>query len=211
MGKKAFGAIIAIAAIAFAGPLATALGFGSSGLGFLMARTVIAMGIQALGSSVLGLNKRDGGNGTGVSQSGIMANEASGIAQIPIIYGRRKLGARRVYLNVKDKTYLHMVMAVSEGEIGRIRKVYFNDSLAIDMTVSPAGGTQNTETAGVGEVVEGINTKITEKYRNHLRFEYRLGTENQSAFSHLTSNFAEWASTAQCNGVALGGFNGLNN
>lgn len=203
MGKKVFGAILAIAAIALAGPLATALGFGTSGLGFLLARTVIAMGIQALGSSVLGLNKRDGGNGTGVNQSGIMANEASGIAQIPIVYGRRRVGCRRIYLNVKDKTYLHMVMAVSEGEIGRIRKVYFNDQLAIDMTVGTPGGTQNTETAGVGEVIEGSNTKITEKYRNHLRFEYRLGTDTQSAFSYLTGKFAEWASTAQCKGVAL--------
>jgi hypothetical protein len=203
MGKKVFGAIIAIAAIALAGPLAGMLGFGSSGLGFLLARTVIAMGIQALGSSVLGLNKRDGGNGTGVSQSGIMANEASGIAQIPIIYGRRKVGARRIYLNVVDKTYLHMVMAVSEGEIGRIRKVYFNDQLAIDMSVGTPGGTQNTETGGVGQVVTGTDSKITEKYRNHLRFEYRLGTETQSAFSYLTSKFPEWASTAQCKGVAL--------
>ena len=58
MGSKVFGAIIAIAAIALAGPLATALGFGSSGLGFLLARTVIAMGIQALGSSVLGLDRK---------------------------------------------------------------------------------------------------------------------------------------------------------
>ena len=203
MGKKVFGAIIAIAAIALAGPLAGMLGFGSSGLGFLLARTVIAMGIQALGSSVLGLNKRDGGTGTGVSQSGIMANEASGIAQIPIIYGRRKVGARRIYLNVKDKTFLHMVMAVSEGEIGRIRKVYFNDQLAIDMTVGTPGGTQNTETAGVGQVITGTDSKITEKFRNHLRFEYRLGTETQTAFSYLTGKFAEWDSNAKCTGVAL--------
>lgn len=203
MGKKVFGAIIAIAAIALAGPLAGMLGFGSSGLGFLLARTVIAMGIQALGSSVLGLNKRDGGTGTGVSQSGIMANEASGIAQIPIIYGRRKVGARRIYLNVKDKTYLHMVMAVSEGEIGRIRKVYFNDQLAIDMTVGTPGGTQNTETAGVGQVITGTDSKITEKFRNHLRFEYRLGTETQTAFSYLTGKFAEWDTNAKCTGVAL--------
>jgi hypothetical protein len=203
MGKKAFGAIIAIAAIALAGPLATAIGFGSSGLGFLLARTVIAMGIQALGSSVLGLNKRDSGTGTGVSQSGILANEASGIAQIPIVYGRRKVGARRIYLNVKDKTYLHMVMAVSEGEIGRIRKVYFNDILAIDMTVGTPGGTQNTETGGVGQVVTGTDSKITEKFRNHLRFEYRLGTETQTAFSYLTSKFAEWDTNAKCTGVAL--------
>lgn len=203
MGKKVFGAIIAIAAIALAGPLAGMLGFGTSGLGFLLARTVIAMGIQALGSSVLGLNKRDGGTGTGVSQSGILANEASGIAQIPIIYGRRKVGARRIYLNVKDKTFLHMVMAVSEGEIGRIRKVYFNDILAIDMTVGTPGGTQNTETAGVGQVVTGTDSKITEKFRNNLRFEYRLGTETQTAFSYLTGKFAEWASNAKCSGVAL--------
>ena len=203
MGRKVFGAILAIAAIALAGPLAGMLGFGSSGLGFLLARTVIAMGIQALGSSVLGLNKKDGGTGTGVSSSGIMANEASGIAQIPIVYGRRKVGARRIYLNVKDKTYLHMVMAVSEGEIGRIRKVYFNDILAIDMTVGTPGGTQNTETGGVGQVITGTDSKITEKFRNNLRFEYRLGTEGQSAFSYLTGKFAEWDSYAKCSGVAL--------
>ena len=55
MGKAA-SILIAIAAIAIAGPLAGFLGFGTSGLGFLIARTVIAMGIQALGSSLLGLN-----------------------------------------------------------------------------------------------------------------------------------------------------------
>jgi len=202
MGSKVFGAIIAIAAIALAGPLATALGFGSSGLGFLMARTVIAMGIQALGSSVLGLNKRDGGNGTGVSQSGIMANEASGIAQIPIVYGRRKVGARRIYLNVKDKKYLHMVMAISEGEIGRIRKVYFNDTLVIDFTIAGATVTGNQVD---GESINGTeNVIVSEKHKNNLKMRYRLGSETQSNIGYLHTAFPdEWATSATCKGVAI--------
>lgn len=198
MGKAA-GIILAIAAIAIAGPLAGFLGFGSSGLGFLIARTVIAMGIQSLGGSLLGLNSSKGGDA--VKASAILANEASSIAAIPIVYGRRLVGTKRIYLNVNDNNqYMHLVMAVSEGEIGRIRKVYFNDELAVDFT-DPAA----TETGSVpnGESIDPGSLTIASKYRNDLRMRYRLGSETQTAIAYVTSKFAEWTTAAQCKGVAL--------
>ena len=198
---KAVGALIAIAAIALAGPIAAGLVGASSGLGFMIARAVIAMGIQALGSSLLGTSK-DASNGTGVKDSGILANEASGVAPIPIVYGRRKVGTRRVYLNVSDNNEkLHMVMAVSEGLIGRIRKVYFNDTLVVDFTI--AGATKTG--SNTSEIIEGTdNVIVEEKYRNHVRMQYRLGASDQSAFGYLTSKFPdEWPATARCKGVAL--------
>ena len=200
---KALGAIIGIAAIFLAGPLVTAVTglTAASGLSFMIARAVVSMGIQALGSSLLG-KSRDSSGGTSVRDSGILANEASGIAPIPIVYGRRKVGTRRVYLNVSDNNQkLHMVMAVAEGQIGRIRKVYFNDTLVVDFTI--AGAVRTGDVAG-GEVISGTdNVIVAEKYRNYLRMQYRLGTDTQTAYGYLTDKFPEeWPATSKCSGVA---------
>ena len=218
MGKAA-GAILAIGAIALGGWIAgpAILGFAAESIGFLVARTVIAMGVMSIGSSLFGLNKSDKAGAEGSKSSGILANEASGVASIPIVYGRRRVGARRVYMNVSDSNQkLHIVMAVAEGEIGRFRKVYFNEELAIDLT---GGGTDPKDsttmplqafTSGAnsaGEVISATDSssgeRICSKYRDYVRFEYRLGTETQTAFSYLTGKFAEWASTAQGKGLAL--------
>lgn len=215
MGRAA-PALLAIAAIAIAGPLATAIGFGTSGLGFLVAKTVIAMGVVALGSNLLGLNRAAGGDS--VKSSPILANEASNIAAIPVVYGRRRVGGKRIYMNVSDNNQkLHIVMAVAEGEIGRFRKIYFNDELVIDMvggSADPSGGnialqpstsgTITTTAAGIStDLVDIGDARICSKYRNYLRFEYRLGTTTQEHFGYLTTKFAEWTSAAQGKGIAL--------
>ena len=157
------------------------------------------MGIQALGSSLLGLNSSPGADG--VKASPILANEASSIAAIPIVYGRRLVGTKRIYLNVNnDNQYMHLVMAVSEGEIGRIRKVYFNDELAVDFTDPAAAQTGDNP---LGENIDPGSLTIASKYRSYLRMRYRLGTTTQTAITYVTSQFAEWTSAAQCKGVAL--------
>lgn len=217
MGRAA-PALLAIAAIAIAGPLATAIGFGTSGLGFLVAKTVIAMGVVALGSNLLGLNRAAGGDS--VKSSPILANEASNIAAIPVVYGRRRVGGKRIYMNVSDNNQkLHIVMAVAEGQIGRFRKIYFNDELVIDMTgggIDPkddtfiplqaltSGASTTMASTGISnDVVSGSDARICQKYRTYVRFEYRLGTTTQEYFKYLGDKFAEWASTAQGKGIAL--------
>jgi hypothetical protein len=223
---KAAGAILAIGAIALGGWIAgpAVLGFAAESVGFLVARTVVAMGIMSIGSSILGTNKSENVGAEGTRSSSILANEASGVAALPIVYGRRRIGSKRIYMNVSDNNQkLHLVMALAEGQINKIRKVYFNDQLVIDMiggdqdptltttTYMPlqakTSGRSTTTTSGVSsDVVSTSDTRIVDKFRSYIRFEYRLGTTTQEAFSYLTGKFSDWASTAQGKGVALAYF-----
>jgi len=198
MGKLAK-PLLSIAAVAtgawVAGPL-----LGLSGLGALATRTVVAMGVQSLGSKVLGSDTKPAGADSPAA-SPILANEASSVAAVPVIYGRRLVGAKRIYLNVaNDNKDLHVIYAIAEGEIGAIRKVYINDELAIDFTIaSPA----KTGTVANGEIISGTDNVIVgenNKFRNKLTMSYKLGTSTQTAFS---TPFAEWSATAQGKGVAL--------
>ena len=65
---------------------------------------------------------------------GAMINKASNNAPIPIIYGRRTVGATRVFVetNSTDHKQLHLVLAISEGEINSVEKIYVNDVLSTD-------------------------------------------------------------------------------
>ena len=200
MGKLAK-PLLSIAAVAtgawVAGPL-----LGLSGLGALATRTVVALGVNALGSKVLGLNKPPSSPdspASGSAPSPILANEASSVAAIPIVYGRRLVGAKRIYLNVANSNKdLHVVYAIAEGEASAIRKVYLNDELAIDFTIaSPA----KTGTVANGESISGTdNVIVATKYQNKLTMNYKLGTSTQTAFS---TPFAEWNTYAQAKGVVL--------
>ena len=98
MGKAA-GAVLAIGAIALGGWIAgpAVLGFAAESVGFLVARTVVAMGIMSIGSSILGTNKAESAGAEGTRASNILASEASGVASLPIVYGRRRIGSKRVY------------------------------------------------------------------------------------------------------------------
>lgn len=193
--------LLSIAAVAtgawVAGPL-----LGLSGLGALATRTVVAMGVQSLGSKVLGLDKPKGSSGNNAvdntNSSPILANEASTVAAIPVVYGRRKIGAKRIYLNVANSNKdLHIIYALAEGEIGAIRKVYLNDELAVDFTISSPA---KTGTVANGETISGTDNVIVAKYQNKLSMQYKLGTSTQTAFS---TPFAEWDANARGKGVAL--------
>lgn len=214
MGKAA-GAILAIGAIIISGGLVAAGGalfgaagslsavIGIAGSGAVIIQSVVAMGIQMLGSKLLGLDKASGVDAA--RSSPILANEASSVASVPIVYGRRLVGSKRVYLNVsEDNEYLHMVVALAEGEIGRIRRVYFNDELAVDFT---SGTATETGSSPGGENIDPGSLTIIEKFRQNLRMRYRLGTPTQTAIGYLTTEFpTDWTANARCKGVAIAYF-----
>lgn len=214
MGKAA-GAILAIGAIIISGGLVAAGGalfgaagslsaaIGIAGSGAVIIQSVVAMGIQMLGSKLLGIDKPSGMPSAAASP--ILANEASSIASVPIVYGRRLVGTKRIYLNVnEDNEYLHMVVALSEGQIGRIRKVFFNDELAVDFTSATAA---QTGSVPGGESIDPGSLTIIEKFRANLRMRYRLGTPTQTAIAYVTTAFpTDWTVNARCKGVAIAYF-----
>ena len=59
----------------------------------------------------------------------MLLNKASNNANIPVIYGTRKVGGTRVYMEVSgsDNKYLHLILVVGEGEIDSFTEFYLND------------------------------------------------------------------------------------
>lgn len=83
--------------------------------------------------------------------SGLLINKASNNASIPVIYGTRRVGGTRVFMEVSgsDNKYLHIVLAVGEGEIHSFTQYYLNDIAYNDarfnnkVTITPHTGSDN--------------------------------------------------------------------
>lgn len=65
----------------------------------------------------------------GQGQAGILLNQRSTIAQIPVIYGTRRVGGPVVFLEATGSGHEHlqMVVVLSEGPISAINTVYLDD------------------------------------------------------------------------------------
>ncbi len=65
---------------------------------------------------------------------GILLNKSANDAAIPIVYGLRRVGGTRVFIETtgEKNNYLHVVIAVCEGEIDGFNAVYLNDIDATD-------------------------------------------------------------------------------
>lgn len=74
----------------------------------------------------------------GNETKGTLLNKSSNIAQIPVIYGQRKVGGTRVFVATSgaDNEYLYMVLVLCEGEIEEIGDVYLNDVISTDSKFS---------------------------------------------------------------------------
>ena len=108
------------------------------------------LGLGALGTAILGIvvygalyyfaNKQMQKNQRSQQQA-IMTNKNSNNDNIPVVYGRRRIGGTRAYIessngsgDVNGTQYFNMVLILAEGEMGNIRRVWFNDTLAFDIT-----------------------------------------------------------------------------
>ena len=69
---------------------------------------------------------------------GTLLNKQSNLAQIPVIYGRRKIGGTRVFVETSgsDNEYLYICLVLCEGEIEAIDDVYINDIVSTDSKFS---------------------------------------------------------------------------
>jgi hypothetical protein len=114
---KALGTLATIAVAVFAPYAAAALGLS----GF--AATAFSFVLQAAASSVFG-PKAGGGGGRGVTDSGFMVNKGSNVSSIPVVYGDRRMGGIRAYVQTTNNNnpaqtsgtqYLHVILAVAQG------------------------------------------------------------------------------------------------
>lgn len=137
MGRS-LGTILSIAVAVFAPYAAAALGltgFGATAFGFLAQGLV---GKLVGGSSLFGGGKKGAGGGT--DDQGLLVNKQSTRNQMYVIYGERKIGGHRVYVETTDANgaqsgaagdrYLNLGLALCEGEIGWINSFTFQDRIA---------------------------------------------------------------------------------
>ena len=134
---KAIKTIAMIAVAVFAPYAAAALGLS----GF--AATAFSFVLQMAASAILGPEKPKGGGAQ--EDQGMLINKQGNVNGIPIVYGARRMGGTRVYVETTNSggdpagtEYLHIVLAVAQGgtradgtdSIDDITTIYFNDRTA---------------------------------------------------------------------------------
>ena len=108
-------------------------------------------------------------------EGGTKVNKNSNIAQIPVVYGERKVNPTRVFVanSGGDNTYLYIILALCEGEIESITDVYLDDILSTDS-----------------------------KYSGLLSISKYLGSDTQAADQTFIDANIGWTSAHQLKGVA---------
>ena len=197
---KAVKSLALIAVAVFAPYAAGALGLS----GF--AATAFSFVLQAAASAVLGPDKP--GAGAGVRDSGFLINKGSNVAPIPIVYGDRRMGGIRAYVNTTNLAgatsgteYLHVVLAVAQGATNS------QANIIDDITSVQFNGTD----VWTGSV-KGQSGSITSDFSSILTLRFWLGAHDQtsandnvSGTSFTVGSFnksAEWTSNHNMKGVA---------
>jgi len=113
--------------------------------------------------------------GAGSTAAGMLVNKNANDAPIPIVYGQRKVGGTRVLMEISgtENEYLHIVLAVAEGEINSFENVYLNDVLSTDS-----------------------------RFTGFLDVYTHTGSDTQAADSNLVTAISNWTNNHQLKGTA---------
>jgi hypothetical protein len=170
-----------------AGKYLTGLGgaFGSKLFGTTIGNIVGGLAGSFVGGALAGTPSFGGGTAggaaggvggdTGTISASVLLNKSSNNAPIPLVYGLRKIGGTRVFMEVSggSNEYLHIVLAVSEGEINSFDNIYINDVLSTDS-----------------------------RFSGFLNIYKHTGSDTQAADSNLVSAISNWTSNHQLKGTA---------
>lgn len=142
-----------------------------------------ATGLVAGGVANLAVQSLIGSNSPSSAQSalssaqaqGILINSQSNVDPIPVIYGRRRVGGTRVFIEVSGSSneYLHLVLVISEGPVTAIDNVYLDDVLSTDA-----------------------------KFTGLLTVTKHLGTPGEAADAALTADVPKWTSACKLSNCA---------
>lgn len=142
-----------------------------------------ATGLVAGGVANLAVQSFIGSNSPSSAQSalssaqaqGILINSQSNVDPIPVIYGRRRVGGTRVFIEVSGSSneYLHLVLVLSEGPVTAIDNVYLDDVLSTDA-----------------------------KFTGLLTVTKHLGTPGEAADAALTADVPKWTSACKLSNCA---------
>ncbi len=127
--------------------------------------------------------------------TGILLNKTGTNNPIPVVYGYRKIGGSRVYVQTTGdyNQHLYVVMAFCEGEIGEFDYLFLDDNIvATPLTI------KQNEDGGIHDVAYSKDSR--------LRYQLQTGTSTQSPPSWFTSANPDWSSSHRLKGLAIGYF-----
>lgn len=160
----------------YAGAAVAGAYFVTGTFAYIATATVVSIGVSTLAGKAFGIGQgQDSSDFAGDVASGMLVNKQSNNAPIPVVYGQRKIGGTRVFIEATgdNNDYLHVVLAVSEGEVESFENIYLNDVISTD-----------------------------ERFDDVLDLYTHLGTDNQTADSELVSNVTNWTSDHKLQGTA---------
>jgi len=132
------------------------------------------------------------------TQQGILVNKQSNVANIPIVYGQRKIGGTRVFVATggTDNKFLYVCLVIAEGEIDSFTNLYINDE------------EQSLDSFGTGAVrtikktnANGDNSSFFTNNSARAKFQFFTGTETQTV-STLLDEHADWTPNHTLKGLA---------
>jgi len=171
------GMLVAPGLIAGAGAIA---GFAAQTAGAYFATTFVTT--LVLGAVSKAMAKTP--TGASITQQDKTVTSRQPIAPHNVIYGRTRIGGTILYMESTNvNKYLHVVVAIAGHEIDAIEKFYFNDA---EVTID-----------GSGNVTAG-------QYKDRARIQYKLGTDDQTAFTDLVAESdGKWTNNHRVRGRAL--------
>ena len=179
----------AMAAPAFAAIAALA----ATPIGGLIMSSLISAGV----SSVFGGGRKRQASQTARNRS-LMVNKSSSNEPVPVVYGRRRIGGTRVFVGTSDGSggsgtnTLNIALALCEGQMGDLKKIYFNDQVVFDGTLTH------------GNTVTDSNDVSSNKYEGTIEIQYMDGRNDQTVSTTLQNSIGSstWTSNHRLRGVA---------
>ena len=145
-------------------------------------------------TSPFGLKLDAGDYGAGIdvagSIGGVKFNKESAIVPIPIVYGKRRIGAARSYVQVSgNQEHLYVCYALCEGQVNALTNVILD---------------QNSTSFGSSQTMSDQSqvTSNTGTYKDRATLQFFDGDDNQVASTLLRDNNSNWTNSHRLRGVS---------
>jgi len=158
----------------------------------------VALGVFAVGWLFMRSRKPEvpdfGTNDFEETERGVLLNKQSNNASIPVVYGERKIGGTRIFIETSgtDNEFLYIALVLSEGEINSIEEITVDDKVV----TFDGALTDNTQ-----RTVASSDSNFYKDSVSYITVEPHLGTDGQSA-SSLLSTLSSWGSNHKLSGIA---------
>jgi predicted phage tail protein len=161
-----------VASTVLAGTMIGASGFI---VGMAVGRAVGSMVGSSLATSLFGEKPKLPDYSTALGDRGILQNIVGSSEPIPVVYGVRRVGGIRVFIESSgtDNEYLHLVLVLSEGEVDGVTALYLNEEAS---TLS--------------------------KFSGLVEWTLHTGADDQLVDTNLDNRLASWTSNHRLRGTA---------